>query len=719
MKKRHRPQRPVPELTEKAPRRPSRRLVGLVAVAAAVVVIAAAGWALRGVVSRSGSAARPASSVHNALLITLDTTRADYLGCYGRTGARTPNLDRLAHEGAIFSACRTCAPLTLPSHASIMTGAYPYEHGARQNGVGRLVEGNRTIAEVLHDAGFRTQATVASFVLNRVFGVAQGFDVYHDVPAGESQDALHAERKGDDVANDAVGMLRSLAQQRFFLWVHFYDPHYPYQSPRGLDPGSPEAYEDEIAFMDSQIGRVLDTLRELGLEEQTLVVAVGDHGEGLGQHQEAGHGTFLYETTLHVPLIVRCPGTIPGGRTIATPVRTIDLAPTIVDLLGVPIWDGVQGASLAGLLHGEVAGRARPSYAETLDANALWGLSPLRSWTASDWKYILAPRAELYDLGSDPGEARDVSGEDPERAASWREQLRQLIAEAPPPPAGDASVKLSARDRTVLESLGYVGSRSQAAAEGASELDRFEPRGGDPKDFTRAFAKAALVSGAVAKGEYARAEALLRELVAALPDVPVLQAELSHAVLQQGRLDEALGIQERALGLAVQAHPQLAQVGRSVPKLARAQLELAAALQQARRTDETQRAFELTVELDPEYYEARQAFGSFLLGAGKFEPAVQQLLVAVKLMPDNIYTLHDLGTALVALERLDEAEPYLTRAVELAPQNAQLHHALGLLRWRQKRLPEAAEQFRQALELDPNSAQARAALQKLQKEMSP
>jgi arylsulfatase A-like enzyme/Flp pilus assembly protein TadD len=637
-----------------------------------MLVLAAGAWAGYRFLPGARPSQRGPHDKLNVLLVTLDTTRADYLGCYGRPGAQTPNIDRLAAEGARFERCRTCAPLTLASHASILTGVYPYVHGARRNGLGHLADGNLTLAEALKEQGYATQATVASFVLDSQFGTAQGFDVYHDVTVRGAGDSLHAERRGDQVADDAVAMLRTLAAGPFLLWVHFYDPHYPYESPRGLPQDSPQAYADEIAFMDVQIGRLLGELKHLNLDASTLVVLVADHGEGLGQHGEPLHGTFLYETTARTALVLRCPGTIPAGQTIAAQVRTIDLAPTILDFVGAPAWNHAQGASLRPLLLGQPDPADRAAYCESFEGNALFGLSPLRSLTADGWKYVLAPRPELYDLESDPEELRNRAGHEPERAANLRERLRTLIAEAPPPPADVGRVSLSSSDLAKLRTLGYVGSSSSAETSGATELDRFEPRGGDPKDFARWFEVHAHMEGVMRDGDYAKAEQLLRELIEVLPDVPGLRVDLGNALNKQGRLAEA------------------------------------------------NEAFGRAVSLAPADMYVRKSYAYFLLySARQFEAAAKQLSVALEKQPDDVGALHDLAVSLISLGQLERAEGCLQRALALEPRTVRLLQAMGVLRMQQKRLPEAAEYFRKVLEIDPSSAEARAALQQVQRQLGP
>lgn len=695
-------EKPKPQAGAAPHRRAWRTLLVLVGAAAVV----GGGWA----VYRSGwRTARRASDGLNVLLITLDTTRADHVSCYGPAPVRTPNLDRLAAQGARFAICRTCSPLTAPSHASIMTSTYPYVHGVRRNGTERLAEGNITLAETLRAAGLKAQATIASFVLNRLFGQAQGFDAYHDVAVHDTRDALHAERKGDEVCRDAQSMLRALARERFFLWVHFYDPHFPYESARGLDRASAAAYADEIAFMDQQVGHLLDTLDDLNLTRSTLVVIVGDHGEGLGAHGESQHGTFLYDTTLRVPLLMRCPGKIPAGRVVEAPVRTIDVAPTILDLVEVPRWEHAQGVSLVGMLRGEQAAAEVAAYAESLEAHANWELSILRSITMGEWKYILAPRAELYDLRADTGESRNLVLDQPQRAAGLRADLRQLLAEAPPLPDVDVDVVLTPGEVALLESLGYVGSRRGPDVAAASELDRFEPQGGDPKDHVRVFELKAQSQFLIANRDYANAERLLREVQAAMPHVAETLVDLTHVVLEQGRLDDAQGLMNEALSLAP-ADPNAARA--ALPNLSRVQSDIGRALQRAGRNDEAARAFERALAIDPDYPQTLRAYAEFLLYAARdFAGAARYLTRARDKLPDNVDVLHDLAIAQTALRQFDEAERYLTAALRLDPQAARLHQALGVLRLQQRRLPEAAQCFRKVLELDPESREAQQALQ--------
>lgn len=645
----------------------------------------------------------------NVLLITMDTTRADYLGSYGSKTARTPNLDRLADEGTLFTRCATSSPQTLPSHSSILTAVYPYVHGARRNWTTRLTGANLTLAETLREAGYETRATVASFVLDRRFGTAQGFDVYHDV----SVERMHSERRGDEVRDDALDMLRSLAGEPFFLWVHFFDPHYPYDSPhdspRRKENDPTIAYADEIAFMDTQIGHLLGEVDRLGLKRNTVVVVVADHGEGLGQHGETSHIFFLYETTQHTPLIFRAPGTIPAGRKISAQVRTIDITPTILALLGLPAWNHAQGVSLVPLLRGERQDLGLAAYGETLEPNALFGLSPLRSLSAGEWKYILAPKPELYNLSADPGEMRNLITGEPGKAAEMRAQLRALIARAPAPfDAGDVSMELDAADVARLRSLGYTASGKPAASRGESELDRFEPEGGNPKDYHRYFRKRSELMGAILEEDLARANRLARELIEALPEVPHLHVDMANVFLAQGRVDEAIEAIDRAVSLAPDNGRPLAE---SMPNLPLIQLNTARALREAGRLDEAAAAFQRAMAIGPGSFKAHREYGNFLLfGTRQYPEAVEQLEIAIQETPNDVDLLHDLGWAYTALKHFEKADRILGQALKIEPKNHRIVQAVGILRMQQNRLPEAADQFRRALQLKPGSPEARAAL---------
>ncbi|MGB8959807.1 MAG: sulfatase, partial [Candidatus Aminicenantales bacterium] len=311
-------------------RGPHRRAFARLLLGSLLLALAVAGILGPGRGSRSGKAAG-----HNVLLITLDTTRADHLGCYGFAQAATPNLDRLAGEGIRFARVYAPAPLTLPSHASIMTGLYPATHGVRNNGH-ELVSKWKTLAEVLKGRGFTTAAFVSSFSVDSRFGIGRGFDVYDDTFEVQAPlKGANAERRAGDTFARFSRWLDGHAQDRFFAWVHYYDPHLPYDPPSPYREGSPgRPYDGEIAYMDHYVGAILEALEAKGLRDKTLIVVAGDHGEGLGDKAETGHGIFLYEETMRVPLIINGRKAFPRPRVVEGAVRLVDVAPTILETLG-------------------------------------------------------------------------------------------------------------------------------------------------------------------------------------------------------------------------------------------------------------------------------------------------------------------------------------------------------------------------------------------------
>lgn len=600
----------------------------------------------------------------NVLLITADTTRADYLGCYGRTAAQTPNIDRLARAGTQFCRCVTSSVQTLPSHCTIMTGLYPFVHGVRRNGTDQLPPAAVTLAEALKSAGFATRAALGSYVLDGRFGMAQGFDEYRTVPAPQAgTDPAAAQRKGDQVCADALDMLTKSARERFFLWVHFYDPHYPYESARVPDPESPAAYADEITFMDTQIGRLLDRLRELGLDQRTLVILVGDHGEGLDDHDEFEHSFFAYETTVQVPFIAACPGVVPPNHVVADVVRTLDIAPTMLDLLGLPPLPDAQGVSLRPLLDKAEHHLDLTAYAEAGEPHTLFRLARIRTLTAGPLKYIHAPTPQLYDLLADPGEQQDLASARPADVARLREQLRALLADAPPRLAEDSSLRLAHHELARLESLGYLGVAADPAEQDLSEVDLFEPRGVDPHLHIRAISTYQRARIAIAHGQHATAEAQLQSVLTALADAPAPLRDLADVLARQGKFDAAIQSYERVLALT------------------------------------------------PEDSRTRAQYASMLLGARRWDAAATQATQVLALTPNDAAAHSMLGVAYSGMERYGEACAHFEAAVRLEPRNPNALHALGQVYTRLGRLDQAADCFRRVLALDPRSERARAALQ--------
>jgi arylsulfatase A-like enzyme len=465
----------------------------------------------RGFASRVGAAAlsiatlascsaEPPAPPPNLLVVTLDTVRADHLSAYGYERDTSPQLARLASEGVRFALAYSAASTTLPSHASLFTGQPPIEHGVRKNGLA-LGEDAHTLAERMRDAGAQTAAIVSSFVLDRRFGLAQGFDHYEDdftregssYPVSTWRD-FEVEGAFDRRANETTDRaIRWLDEKRdparpFFLFLHYFDPHDPYVPPepwksrfeRPKDPSGRtsladalikrdlvDAYDGEIAFTDDELGRLFAHLEKLGLTRDTLVVVTADHGEGMGQHGVIGHGVNIYEEAVHVPLILRWPARLPAGRVIEAPIESMDVLPTLLELLGLASNGAIRGSSLAGALLRDdsldserpVVTHRRPYDEEVIrEGRRLHG--ELIGMRRGRWKWIEGTAdgsRELYDLETDPGERLNLADREAERSAALSEEVRAYRAEHErAAPAGRPADELDEDARERLRALGYA-----------------------------------------------------------------------------------------------------------------------------------------------------------------------------------------------------------------------------------------------------------------------
>jgi choline-sulfatase len=423
---------------------------------------------------------QPDAPYDRVLLVSIDTARRDRFGFHGGT-ARTPNLDRLALEGVVCERAHAPTPVTLPSHTSLFTGLYPPRHGVRDNTRFRLGAEAETLAERFAAAGFRTAAFVSAFVLDAQFGLAQGFEVYDDrFQSGLGGMPGREERTATATTEMALRWLNARGDGKWFVFLHYFDPHHPYEAPKQHAPEGVHPYDAELAHVDTELGRVLEHLCTHDLMERTLVVVTADHGESLGEHGEATHGIFVYQSTLAIPLVFHGSGLSAGTR-VALPVSLVDVAPTLLQLTGLAPLPDAHGQSIAGELRGQplaeddAAPPPRALYAEAFTNSHTFGWSPLVALIQGDQKYILAPRPELYDLRADPRESKDLAATAPTAATALRTQLERWYGEL----AGDAAskpgidVELTDEERARLGALGYASAGGKARAQGA---------GRDPKD---------------------------------------------------------------------------------------------------------------------------------------------------------------------------------------------------------------------------------------------
>jgi len=527
----------------------------------------------------------------NVLLVTIDTLRADRLGCYGFGLAHTPAVDGLAREGVRCADVATSAPITLPAHSSIMTGLYPPAHGVRDNGNYALGPEAVTLAERLQAAGYRTAAFVSAAVLARRYGLDQGFEVYDDDLWAEDEPALFMIRKRP-AARTAARALTWLdrwkkdAREPFFLWVHFYDPHEPYEL-RSVDLAAlaPTPYDAEIAEADRGVGRLIDWLRQRGVLDDTLVVLTADHGESLGEHGEPTHGIFIYDSTIRVPLIWRLPRLLRGGVTYPGPVRHVDIVPTILAALGLPGGGTTQGVNLLPALQGLTRPPDLAQYSEARLAEEGFGMAPLSGVRHAGRKWIRAPRPELYDLRADPGEHTNRYPLEPAAAHALAEEEDAVLADS-------ARRKLTAPTRPIdretedmLRALGYLAAPEQRA----------EMAGMDPKDGMPLYAELQEARQLAQEGHWDRAETLLRQLLAVAPENVTARNVLALAALRRGDAAEAERQYEASLAFQPRQHRVLGALG-------------ALALQRG-DLDQAERRFREALALAPTYVEAMSNLG--------------------------------------------------------------------------------------------------------------
>ena len=409
----------------------------------------------------------------NVLIVTLDTTRADRLSAYGFQSASMPAIDRLAREGIVFQQATTVAPLTLTAHSSLLTGLYPPHHGVRDNADRPLDPAHRTLAEILHGRGFQTAAFVGAAVLSADRGLARGFDLYRDTTASGPDAPRTVRRPGNEVVDDAVRWLNGHDDSPFFVWVHLYDAHAPYRPPEPYrSQYSTDQYEGSLVFLDSQVGRLIQALESHHQLNHSLIVLAGDHGESLGDHGELEHGIFLYESVLHVPLIMRVPGVTP--QRFAAITSLVDVMPTVLGFLRLPSIP-VDGLDLTSAIRGATAPVDRSVYSESLFPQR-YGWSALRALHDGRSKFIDAPRPELYDLETDPFEEHNLYTTGSITATTIARRLDELYARGFEASGGEVDpVPADLKER--LAALGYLG------ADARSE----HPAGRDPKDFIETY----------------------------------------------------------------------------------------------------------------------------------------------------------------------------------------------------------------------------------------
>jgi choline-sulfatase len=651
-----------------------RRRAGCMALAAAAGLLAACG--------------RPAPErrdpVRNVLLITIDTLRADAIGAYGNRTVSTPWMDRLAAGGVRFVQAHASTVVTLPSHANILSGLYPFRHGVRENAGFRFPTEVDTLASLLHGRGYRTAAFVSAFPLDARFGLTRGFDTYDDrFPKGEANIAFRVpERHATDTVAAALAWIArsepgtaSAPNQPWFAWVHLYEPHFPYVPPEPYASRYRDApYLGEVSATDAALQPLLQPILDAPDGRDTLVVLTSDHGEALGEHGEMTHGLFAYEGTLRVPLIVYQPKFF-KPRAIDVPVRHVDILPTILDAVGAPVPPKVDGRTLVPIASG-AAGPPTATYFESLSASINRGWAPLYGVSRDSLKYIDLPIPELYDLAADPAEAHDLAAS---RPADLRELQRLLVA-LRADDRGAAPSRERADTREQLRSLGYLSGTAARKAH-YTEAD-------DPKKLIDIDRQIDEVVSRFQQGDLRGAIALGERVVQRRPDMPLSLVHLAFLYNQAGEHPRAADAIRRALALNPAADDVAALAG--------------AYLTEAGLPDEAVRRLAPYASGAQPDADVLIAYGVALASIGRTGDALDAFTRARALDPSNGLPLVDAATVYLMKGERDRAAAAFTEALSVDPTLARAHNGLGVIAAERKDYPGALEHWQRAVSLDPS-----------------
>jgi len=634
---------------------------------------------LTAVTAVHAAAQTPEKSAPNVVLITIDTLRADHLGCYGYKQIKTPNIDGLAADSSRFERAYTVVPVTLPSHTVMLTGTYPMLSGIHDFSANKLSPQQVTLASVLKRSGYVTGAVVASAVLDSRFGLNQGFDFYYDhfdFSRLEEANLDEMERPGNLVADQALDWLGKNSQKKFFLWMHLYDPHHPYRPP---EPYSREyasqPYDGEIAFDDEQVGRVLHFLKEKGLYRNTVIVLSGDHGESLGEHGEKTHGFFIYNATMHVPLIIHLPGKR-ATQTVDDPVSLVDLMPTILAATELDIPSQVQGRSLLAELRGEKINQGRTLYGETFLPRLHFNWSELRGAQNAKYHFIDAPRPELYDLAKDPAELHNLF---PEKKAVGEEMRAKLISLIREYSAGKELAEKTGLDPALMERLKSLGYAGFSGGGDPTITNRDLP---DPKDRIATYE---LISDAIADSQHGRYPESIEKLKAAIKTEP--QSVSAH-YLQ--------GLNYYRSKMFPEAVEELQKTVQLSPDYSLAVFNLGMAQARAGQIDPAIATLQRALQLDSTNFEAAYNLGVAFIQKKELQPAAEAFQQSIAINPDLARSHHALGETLMYLDRLDDAIAELRKAIELAPQEPAMHRSLAQALAAKGQTAEANQEMRRA-----------------------
>ncbi len=593
-------------------------------------------------------------AIRNIILISIDTCRADHLSCYGYPQETTPHIDAFARNATRFENVVSPIPITLPAHSSMLTGTIPPFHGVHNNIFYKLAPSNQTLPEILKPNGFNTAAIISSFVLDRKFGMAQGFDTYHDTFKDIHHNVFGNERKGDETTQVALDWLEKNKDNQAFLFLHYYDPHMEYSPPEPFAskfPGNP--YAGEIAFTDHCIGQVIQKLKDLGMYESSLVIITGDHGEMLGEHGEEEHTYFIYESAIKVPLIVKLPGQ-KKAATVTEPVGLVDIVPTLCSLLDIDLPSRMQGRDISPLLQGRIPDSyERFIYSESQVPTRL-GASALMSVSTGKWKYIQATRPELYDLSTDPEEEHNLIGQEPHRARILEDKLRELLEQSVRTDP-DSHLELDAQSIKRLASLGYVAGK----AEGDIAFDKTKA---DPKDLIHVFVQFQKAITLIENEALEEAKPILYDLVPQHPEFFEIYKCLGEIETRLGNYDKAVlhceklvALKPDNIGFLVNLAGLLCETGeykraieygleavKAAPGNVAAHSNLALAYKNDGQVDRAIDAYLKVLQRSPNRVKIYNVLAGLFSAKGEFDQAVVYYRLAIKIDSNHLRSLNNL-----------------------------------------------------------------------------
>lgn len=625
----------------------------------------------------------------NVILITLDTTRADRLGCYGFDRVETPVIDGFAESGVLFKKCYSPTPLTLPAHTSILTGTLPPFHGIRDNGGFVVPSGITTMAELFKDRGYATSAFVASYVLDSKWGLDQGFDTYFDnfnLNRMEEVSLGTIQRPADEVLDETLPWLEKNKTEKFFAWIHLYDPHTPYAPPSPFDrsySGTP--YLGEIAFMDSQLGRLRSFLDGNGLLENTIVILAGDHGESLGEHDEGAHGFFVYQGAIHVPLIIVTPFSRYRGVSTSRIASLSDILPTVCDLTGIAPPSGMQGKSLLDAFDNPKATPVGIAYSETFYPRYHYGWSELMSIQDNRYKLILAPVPELYDLVQDPGEEKNLVYLRKDVFEAMSRTAEKFIAESGRNAYETDPGRIDEETKEKLAALGYIGSFTDSSKLKGKKL-------ANPREKIAVFNELTRAREIGLTGNAEEALRIITDIIAGDPRIPEAYFSLGNVYFKAGRFEEAIAAFRKSLEIK--------------PDDTFAVLNIANSYIALRKPDEAENfILDFTKKGNPD----SQLFyflGNLNAALGKAGKAAEYYAKSLALNPRSAASHNALAAAAINRDEIETAERHIRAALDLDPRLAGLHFNLAQLREKQNRIGEAVEAYEKEISLTPGHYKA-------------